>query len=96
MDTHLLFRIQKQQVKVTNNTGFIIESDSPIYVSARLNAGGAQAGALVSKGENALGTTFRVGTYNSQNNSNSSNRANYLSFFSFMATEDNTLSKYHK
>ena len=76
---------------VTNNTGFIIESDSPIYVSARLNAGGAQAGALVSKGENALGTTFRIGTYNSQNNSNSSNRANYLSFFSFMATEDNTL-----
>jgi len=66
---------------VTNNTGFIIESDSPIYVSARLNAGGAQAGALVSKGENALGTTFRIGTYNSQNNSNSSNRANYLSFF---------------
>ena len=27
----------------------------------------AQAGALVSKGENALGTTFRIGTYNSDN-----------------------------
>ena len=49
--------------QVTKSSGFIVESDSPIYVSARLNAGGAQAGALVSKGENALGTTFRVGTY---------------------------------
>ncbi|MDB9849234.1 T9SS type B sorting domain-containing protein, partial [Flavobacteriaceae bacterium] len=72
---------------VTNNTGFIIESDSPIYVSARLNAGGAQAGALVSKGENALGTTFRIGTYDNQGSVSS----NYMNFFSFMATEDNTI-----
>ena len=47
-----------------NDKGFIVEADSPIYVSARLNAGGSrgsnapQAGALVSKGENALGTTY--------------------------------------
>ena len=66
--------------QITNNKGFIIEADSPIYVSARLNAGGAQAGALVSKGENAFGTIFRVGTYDSQNNSSSSIRANYLKF----------------
>ena len=72
--------------QVTNNRGFIIESDSPIYVSARLNAGGAQAGALVSKGENALGTIFRVGTYDNQGSVSS----NYMNFFSFMATEDNT------
>ncbi len=72
--------------QVTNNRGFIIESDSPIYVSARLNAGGAQAGALVSKGENALGTIFRAGTYDNQGSVSS----NYMNFFSFMATEDNT------
>ena len=73
--------------QVTNDKGFIVESDSPIYVSARLNAGGAQAGALVSKGENALGTTFRIGTYDNQGSVSS----NYMNFFSFMATEDNTI-----
>ena len=41
---------------------------------------------MVSKGENALGTTFRIGTYDNQGNPGS----NYLNFFSFMATEDNT------
>ena len=53
--------------EVNSDKGFIIESDSPIYVSIRLNAGGnnggntaPQAGALVSKGDNALGTSFRV------------------------------------
>ncbi len=73
--------------QITNNKGFIIEADSPIYVSARLNAGGAQAGALVSKGENAFGTIFRVGTYDNQGSVSS----NYMNFFSFMATEDNTI-----
>ena len=73
--------------QITNNKGFIIEADSPIYVSARLNAGGAQAGALVSKGENAFGTIFRVGTYDNQGSVSS----NYMNFFSFMATEDNTV-----
>ena len=73
--------------RVTSDKGYIISADSPIYVSVRLNAGGnAQAGALVSKGENALGTTFRIGTYDNQGNPGS----NYLNFFSFMATEDNT------
>ena len=42
---------------------------------------------LVSKGENALGTTFRVGTYDNQGSVSS----NYMNFFSFMATEDNTI-----
>ena len=64
--------------RVTSDRGFIIEADSPIYVSVRLNAGGnAQAGALVSKGENALGTTFRIGTYDNQGSPGS----NYLNFF---------------
>ena len=84
--------------KVNSDKGFIIEADRPIYVSVRLNAGGStgssapQAGALVSKGENALGTSFRVGTFTSlPGNNNINNQSNYLSFFSFMATEDNTL-----
>ncbi|KAA5824431.1 T9SS type B sorting domain-containing protein [Algibacter amylolyticus] len=71
---------------VTNNRGYIIEAEAPIYVSIRMNAGeGAQAGALVSKGLSALGTTFRVGSFTNANPSD-----NYLNFVSVMATEDNT------
>ena len=73
--------------QVMRSKGYIIESEAPIYVSVRMNGGGgAQAGALVSKGENALGTSFRVGTYDNSGNAQS----NYLNFFSVMATEDNT------
>ena len=71
---------------VRNDKGFIIESEAPIYVSVRMNAGNvSQAGALVSKGLSALGTTFRVGSYTNQNPQD-----NYLNFTSVMATEDNT------
>jgi len=81
-----LFIPSLQTSKVTNNKGYIIEAEAPIYVSVRMNAGGgAQAGALVSKGKSALGTTFRVGTYTNQNPQD-----NYLNFVSVMATEDNT------
>ena len=63
--------------KVNSDKGFIIEADKPIYVSVRLNAGGGnnppQAGALVSKGENALGTSFRVGTFTSLPGNNNIN-----------------------
>jgi gliding motility-associated-like protein len=71
--------------EVINNKGYIIESETPVYVSIRMNAGGAQAGALVSKGRSALGTTFRVGSFTNENPQN-----NYLNFVSVMATEDNT------
>ena len=68
------------------NKGYIIEADDLIYVSVRLNAGGAaQAGALVSKGLSALGTTFRVGSFTNQNPQD-----NYQNFVAVMATEDNT------
>ena len=68
------------------NKGYIIEAEDLIYVSVRLNAGNAaQAGALVSKGLAALGTTFRVGSFTNQNPQN-----NYQNFASIMATEDNT------
>ena len=69
---------------VKSNKGFIIEAQDAVYVSVRINAG-AQAGALVSKGLAALGTTFRVGSYTNENP-----QTNYLNFVSVMATEDNT------
>ncbi|HEY5687980.1 MAG TPA: gliding motility protein, partial [Yeosuana sp.] len=71
---------------VVNNRGYIIEAEAPIYVSVRMNAGGgAQAGALVSKGLAALGDTFRIGSFTNENP-----QSNYLNFVSVMATEDNT------
>ncbi|TGV03004.1 T9SS type B sorting domain-containing protein [Flavivirga rizhaonensis] len=81
-----LFIPSSQTSTVVNNKGYIIEAESTIYVSVRMNAGGgAQAGALVSKGLSALGTTFRVGSYTNENPQD-----NYLNFVSVMATEDNT------
>ncbi|WP_299552916.1 T9SS type B sorting domain-containing protein [Seonamhaeicola sp.] len=80
-----LFQDYDDSSTVTNNKGYIIEAEAPIYVSVRMNAGSAQAGALVSKGLSALDTTFRIGTYTSENP-----QANYVSFISVMATEDNT------
>ena len=71
---------------VTNNKGYIIEAEAPIYISVRMNAGGgAQAGALVSKGLSALDTVFRIGSYTNENPQD-----NYLNFVSVMASEDGT------
>ena len=69
---------------IFNNKGFIILAQDVVYVSVRINAG-SQAGALVSKGVAALGTTFRVGSYTNENPQD-----NYLNFVSVMASEDNT------
>ena len=79
-----LFVNANQSSTVKNNKGYIIESQDVIYVSIRVNAG-SQAGALVSKGQAALGTIFRVGSYTNENPQD-----NYLNFVSVMATEDNT------
>jgi gliding motility-associated-like protein len=82
-----LFQDPATTSTVTNNKGYIIESQDVIYVSIRMNAGGnAQAGALVSKGENAPGKIFRIGTYDNKGNPGN----NYMNFFSVMATEDQT------
>ena len=64
--------------------GFIIEAESEIYVSLRFEATSTfHAGAIVSKGESALGKRFFVGALR--------NRANYMTqFASVMATEDLT------
>ena len=72
---------------VHNNKGYIIEANDVIYVSIRVLAGGgAQAGALVSKGSSALGTTFRAGMFTNENP-----QSNYLNFISVMASENNTV-----
>ncbi|MCF7568210.1 T9SS type B sorting domain-containing protein [Sabulilitoribacter arenilitoris] len=85
-----LFIPSSQTSVVVNNKGFIIEAEDLIYVSVRMRAGGGgsppQAGALVSKGLSALGTTFRVGSFTSEG----ATEPNYLNFVSVMATGDNT------
>lgn len=80
-----LFLPSYSSSQIINSRGFIIEAQEPIYVSVRMEAGEAQAGALVSKGVSALGYEFRVGTYTNENPSD-----NYLNFVSVMASEDNT------
>ena len=73
-----------------DSAGFIIEAEQEIYVSARFNSGEAfggrqyHGGALVSKGESALGTKFRLGALQIKANG-------HLNFGSIMATEDNTV-----
>jgi len=82
-----LFIESNKSSSVKNDKGYIIEAEDVIYVSLRMKAGGgAQAGALVSKGLSALGNTFRVGAFTNQNP-----QTNYLNFASVMATEDNTI-----
>ncbi len=81
-----LFIPSPQTSRVVNDRGYIIEAQGTIYASLRMQAGSSnQAGALVSKGLTALGTTFRVGTYTNENP-----QTNYLNFVSVMATEDDT------
>ena len=90
-----LFIQSSQTSTVVNDSGYIIEAEDLIYVSVRMRAGGGtnppQAGALVSKGLSALGTTFRVGSFT---NEGSYNQDNYLNFVSVMATENNTQVKF--
>ena len=87
-DYSQLFQAPSTTSTVTTDKGYIIEAQDVIYVSVRMNAGGgAQAGALVSKGDNALGKNFRIGTYDNKGSPGS----NYLNFFSVMATEDQTI-----
>ncbi|GAB7257359.1 T9SS type B sorting domain-containing protein [Polaribacter sp. OB-PA-B3] len=81
-----LFVTSAATSQITNNKGYIIEADDAIYVSVRVLAGGgAQAGALVSKGNAALGKIFRAGMFTNENPQD-----NYLSFISVMATENET------
>lgn len=85
-----LFVDSRQTSVVHDNKGFIVEASDVIYVSLRVlggdeGTGSPQAGALVSKGISALGTTFRAGMY-----TNEVPQDNFLNFISVMATENNT------
>ncbi len=75
---------------VLTNRGYVIEADQPIYISVRL-ASDAQAGALVSKGNDALGQNFLLGSFANNISGTTPNASNGLAnFFSMLATEDNT------
>ena len=72
--------------RIQNDKGLIVSSSDLIYVSLRLNVG-AHAGYLTAKGEDALGTRFRVGSTELKN----VGPGTTASFFAgIMATEDNT------
>ena len=75
---------------VALKAGFLIEADCPIYTSVRYNAG-AQAGALVSKGDASLGTHFRAGMMTMGTKETENSQGTSLSFVSVMATKDNTI-----
>ncbi|MFT6410103.1 MAG: hypothetical protein ACJA15_000919, partial [Flavobacteriales bacterium] len=69
-----------------SGVGFKVVSDEPVYVNLRVrSADNAQAGSLTSKGLNAFGTVFRLGSI--PNQQNDSNKA---TTFGVTATEDNT------
>ncbi|MDA9124939.1 T9SS type B sorting domain-containing protein [Flavobacteriaceae bacterium] len=76
--------MEDSETELILNKGFVITADSEIYVSYRfVSQSYNQAGAIVSKGISALGTSFRAGML--QNYSSS-----HLGFISVMATENNT------
>ncbi|MCW2119496.1 T9SS type B sorting domain-containing protein [Flavobacterium sp. 7A] len=71
--------------KLTNK-GYIVEAPDLIYTSVRTNNGdNNQSGGLVSKGNSALGKTFRIGAM-----LNKYNTTGLLNFASILATENDT------
>ena len=81
-----LFQESSQTATIIENKGYIIEADDVIYVSVRMiSSNNFQAAAIVSKGNSALGTNFRMGGFTSD-----TPRGGHLNFISVMATEDNT------
>ncbi|TRX36857.1 T9SS type B sorting domain-containing protein [Flavobacterium sp. ZT3R18] len=78
-------------IGIVKNKGYIIEAEDLIYVSARVNAGinnnGGynHAGGLVSKGNSALGTVFRLGAM-----LNPLFDPTLLNFASILSTENGT------
>ena len=60
--------VELDQTEQILNKGFIIEAESEVYVSVRMNSDGQQyqAGALVSKGKSGLGTRFWAGMLQNQ------------------------------
>ncbi len=80
----------KKTIGKISNKGYTIEAEDLIYASIRVNAGlqnnsYAHAGGLVSKGNSALGKTFRLGAM-----LNPLVDATLLNFASVLATENGT------
>ncbi len=82
--------VPSNSIGIVANRGYVIEAEDLIYVSARVNAGlsngsYSHAGGLVSKGNSALGNTFRLGAM-----LNPLYDETLLNFTSIMATENGT------
>lgn len=81
----------KTSIGIVTNKGYIIEAEDLVYVSVRVNASRNNngsynhAGGLVSKGNSALGTVFRLGAMLNPNVDGT-----LLNFASILATENNT------
>jgi gliding motility-associated-like protein len=81
----------KTNIGIINNKGYIIEAEDLVYVSVRVNAARNNngtynhAGGLVSKGNSALGTIFRLGGMLNPNVDQT-----LLNFASILSTENNT------
>jgi gliding motility-associated-like protein len=83
--------VDKNQIGIVANKGFIVEAEDLIYVSVRINADRnnngsfSQGGGIVSKGNSALGKEFRLGAM-----LNPVYHANLLNFASILSTENAT------
>jgi gliding motility-associated-like protein len=82
--------IQKENTGIVRNKGYVIEAEDQIYASVRINSGLSQsgyvhAGGLVSKGNSALGKTFRLGAM-----LNPVYDTSLLNFASILSTENGT------
>jgi gliding motility-associated-like protein len=81
----------KTAIGIIQNKGLIVEAEDLVYVSMRMNSsknasgGYNHAGGLVSKGNSALGKTFRLGAMLNPNVD-----ATLLNFASILSTENNT------
>ncbi|MCG9792406.1 T9SS type B sorting domain-containing protein [Flavobacterium algicola] len=83
----------KTSIGKLSNKGYIIDAENQVYVSMRINSslnkenGFNHAGGIVSKGNSALGKTFRLGAMINSENTD----ATLLNFGSILATENNTV-----
>ena len=81
----------KGNTGIVQNKGYIIEAEALVYASVRVNSsrnnngGYNHAGGLVSKGNSALGTNFRLGAMLNPNVD-----PTLLNFASILSTENNT------
>lgn len=81
----------KTSIGIIQNKGYIIEAEDLVYTSVRVNSGANpfgsynHAGGLVSKGNSALGTIFRLGGM-----SNPLYDSSLLNFASILSTENGT------